>query len=68
MRSPGYLHNQAQKCRRLAGQLSNTPVADELLQLAAEYEAEAMEHSHGGQMQAADEPDGDDGNERQQQG
>ena len=66
MRSPEYLRKQAQKCRRLAGQLINTQVASELLELAAEYEAEAIEHSHDGQMQAGDDPD--DSGQNQQQG
>ena len=52
-------------CRRLAGQLTNE-VASELFELAAEYEAEAIEHSQGGQMQAGDGPD--DSGQNQQQG
>ena len=67
VRTPEYLRKQAQKCRRLAGQLTTTQVAAELLELAAEYEAEAVEHSHEGQMQAGDGPD-DDGQHNQQQG
>jgi hypothetical protein len=41
MRSPEYLRKQAEKCRRLAGQMTNTPVAEQLAKLASEYEAEA---------------------------
>jgi hypothetical protein len=44
MRGPEYLRKQAQKCRRLLGQLTNTQVAGELLELAAEYDA-VDEHS-----------------------
>ena len=66
MRSPEYLRKQAQKCRRMAGQMTNTQVAGELLALAAEYDAEAVEHSHNAQMQAGDRID-DDGQNNQQQ-
>jgi hypothetical protein len=67
MRSPEYLRRQAQKCRRLAGQLTNAQVAGELLELAAEYEAEAVEHSHDGQMQGSGNAN-DDGQQNEQQG
>ena len=54
MRSPEYLRKQARRCRRLAGQLTNAQVAGELKALAEEYDAEAVEHSHDGQMQGGD--------------
>jgi hypothetical protein len=68
VRNPEYLRKQAQKCRRLASQLTNTQVAGELLELAAEYEAEAHAFFGDSQMQAGDQPDDDDSNGRQQQG
>ena len=58
---------QAQRCRRLASQLTDYSAAEHLLALAAEYEAEAIEHSSGQQMEAGDGP-GDDGQQNQQQG
>ena len=38
---------------RMASQMTNTQVAGELLALAAEYEAEAVEHSHDAQCKQA---------------
>ncbi len=67
LRSPSYLRTQAQRCRRLASQLTDYSAAEHLLALAAEYEAEADEHSHGAQMQAGDDTD-DGGQQNQQQG
>ena len=67
MRTPSFLRGQAQRCRRLASQITNDHTAEHLLALAAEYEAEALEHSHDGQMQAGDDTD-DDGQQNQQQG
>ena len=64
MRKPFYLRSQAQRCRRLASQLTDHGAAEHLLALAAEYEAEAAEHSHDGQMQAGDIDD--DGQSEQQ--
>ena len=62
MRTPEYLRNLAEKCRRLASQLTNEPVADQLAQLAAEYEAQADTNQL--QMQAGDEPDDEQGSRR----
>jgi hypothetical protein len=64
MRSPEYLRKQAEKCRRLASQLTNSPVAAELVELAAEYDAEAEGFGSEQQMNAQD--DGDESSGRQQ--
>jgi hypothetical protein len=59
MRSPEYLRKQARKCRRLAAQLTNTPVADRLLELASEYENEAGAFGCQQQSQDTNESDSD---------
>jgi hypothetical protein len=41
----------------MASQITNAQVASELLALAAEYDAEAVEHSHEGQMQGGNTDD-----------
>jgi hypothetical protein len=61
MRSREYLRKQAEKCRRLAAQLANSPVANELVELAAEYEAEAADQ----QMQAQDDAADDQGKQQE---
>ena len=65
MRSPEFLRKQADKCRRLASQVTSPAVADQLNSLAAEYEAEAGSFGSELQMQAGDEPDGEQGQQQQ---
>ena len=62
MRSPEYLRKQAEKCRRLAHQLTNTPVADQLLELAFEYESEAK--ASGTHQQSQDTSEGESGQQQ----
>jgi hypothetical protein len=64
MRSPEYLRKQAEKCRRLASQFTNSPIANKLLELATEYDAEADGFGSEQQMHAQDNKD--DGSGKQQ--